>query len=55
MLNELIDRIEWDNIDNIIELQKSIPKFNGNISGFYDLFSTCFNAIKKLLNKNSKE
>lgn len=48
MLKELTNKIDLNNI-NIQDLQKNIPKFNGNFRGYYELFSIWFNSVKQLI------
>lgn len=54
MLNELSKRIDLKKIekidkDRLLELQKCIPQYNGNLSGFSDFYGVWLETVKKLL------
>lgn len=48
MLNELSDRIKWDefNAERIRELQRQVPKYNESISGFGEFFKLWLETVK---------
>lgn len=53
MLNELSARVDIEKVaeadkEKLLELQKSIPKFNDNISGFGDFYGVWLEIVKKL-------
>lgn len=48
MLNEFSNKIDFNNIE-IQNIHKNIPNFNGNICGYYELFSAWFNSVKQLV------
>ena len=53
MLNELSARVDIEKVaeadkEKLLELQKSIPKYNDNISGFGDFYGVWLEIVKKL-------
>lgn len=60
MLNELSERVDFEKIaksdkDRLLEIQKNIPKYNDNLSGFGDFFSIWMDTVKILLESVKKD
>lgn len=57
MLNQLSERVDYARIleqdkESLLEIQKSIPKYNYNLSGFGDFYGVWLETVKKLLGRN---